>query len=84
MNYGVAVSDVNQDGKDDFIVTGNGVPNHVYSYDENSDSYVNIIDGVTNMEVSPASLKFSISSLLPSFPFFVFLLLLRVHSLDNN
>ena len=57
MNYGVAVSDVNQDGKDDFIVTGNGAPNHVYSYDKNSDSYVNIIDGVTNMEVSPASLK---------------------------
>ena len=77
------MSDVNQDGKDDFIVTGNGAPNHVYSYDKNSDSYVNIIDGVTNMEVSPASLKFSISSFLPSFPFLVFFLL-RVHSLDNN
>ena len=64
----MAVSDVNQDGKDDFIVTGNGVPNHVYSYDKNSDSYVNIIDGVTNMEVSPASLDYfhCIPSSLPS------------------
>ena len=79
MNYGVAVSDVNQDGKDDFIVTGNGAPNHVYSYDKNSDSYVNIIDGVTNMEVSPASLEFPVS-----FPFLFFLLLFRIHSLDNN
>ena len=78
------MSDVNQDGKDDFIVTGNGAPNQVYSYDKNSDSYVNIIDGVTNMEVSPASLEFSISFLSSSVSFFRFLFLLRVHSLDNN
>ena len=65
------MSDVNQDGKDDFIVTGNGAPNHVYSYDKNSDSYVNIIDGVTNMEVSPASSEFPVS-FFPSFPLFVF------------
>ena len=76
------MSDVNQDGKDDFIVTGNGAPNHVYSYDKNSDSYVNIIDGVTNMEVSPASLEFPIS-FLPSFPF-LFLFLFRIHSRENN
>ena len=43
---------MNQDGKDDFIVTGNGAPNRVYSYDKTSDTYVNIIDGVTNVQVS--------------------------------
>ena len=48
----MAVSDVNQDGKDDFIVTGNGAPNRIYSYDKDSDSYVNIIDGVAHVEVS--------------------------------
>ena len=51
-HYGVAVADVDQDGKDEFIVTGNGAPNRVYSYDKNTDSYVNIIEGVANVEAS--------------------------------
>ena len=47
---------MNQDGKDDFIVTGNGAPNRVYSYDKTSDTYVNIINGVTNVEVNFGSM----------------------------
>ena len=46
------MADVDQDGKDEFIVTGNGAPNRVYSYDKNTDSYVNIIEGVANVEAS--------------------------------
>ena len=56
----MAVTDVNQDGKDDFVITGNGAPNRVYSYDKKTDSYLNIIDGVVNMEVRLKVLTFVI------------------------
>ena len=44
------MSDVNQDGNEDFIVTGDGVPNHVYSYDKNSDPCLNIFEGVADTD----------------------------------
>lgn len=41
-NYGVAVSDVNHDGKPDFIVAGYSGANFVFTYDDNSGQVSNI------------------------------------------
>ena len=41
-NYGVAVSDVNHDGKPDFIVAGYSRENFVFVYDEAKKEAVNI------------------------------------------
>ena len=38
-NYGVSVTDVNQDGRFEFIVAGNGYANLVYSWNSNTNSF---------------------------------------------
>ena len=47
-NYGVAVSDVNHDGRPDFIVAGYSGPNFVFSYDMATGKVTNIAQEGSN------------------------------------
>lgn len=47
-NYGVAVSDVNHDGRPDFIVAGYSGPNFVFSYDMSTGKVTNIAQEGSN------------------------------------
>ena len=51
-NAGVAVTDVNNDGKSEFVTAGNGNPNKAYTWDAASQQFVNIAQEYPSLQDS--------------------------------